>query len=136
MCSTQAPAIGTRSNYEHPACCIKTHVLESIACDTSTGLFYSAGPHWKLSSPHLPQRKTGKGIWKGGKKNLNEVRRQILVMQNSWHRRSMHGYILTYSRLKRKNIVIALVSRMFESYVFFLLLLLLLLFLIMQDGRD
>ena len=88
-----------------------THVLEPIyiprALNTGTciqqgDLFYSAGLH---RSHVLATANTGK-IGRGFGKNAGEWTRRVEIGKEEipGSKRSMYGYILTYSRLERENV--------------------------------
>ena len=75
----------------------------SVVCNDEQGdLFYSAGPHRNRYQPELTQEKLGRGFGK----NAGEWTRRVQISKEEipGKKRSMFGYILTYSRLERENV--------------------------------
>ena len=71
--------------------------LNTGTCPRQSDLFYSAGLHWNHV---LATANTGK-IGKGFRKNAGEWTRRVEISKEEIHgsKRSMYGYILTYSWL-------------------------------------
>ena len=64
--------------------------LDTGTCIQQGDLFYSAGQHWK---------KIGRGF---GKMQVNGI--EISKEELPGSKRSIYGYILTFSRLERENV--------------------------------
>ena len=71
-------------------------------CTKQGDLFYSAGLHRNHVLDTANTRKIGRGFGKNAGEWTGRV--EISKEEIPGSKRSMHGYILTYSRLERENV--------------------------------